>query len=58
MTTPALSSGQEILCRDDTYGSTVMKIVSHKPDKLLSCMAPPENMCEDRQRILMLFSGI
>lgn len=30
--------------KDDTYGSVAMKIVSHQPDKLLSCMASPENV--------------
>lgn len=58
MSIPVLSSGLEILCGDYTYGSMAMKIVSHQPDKLLSCMAPPESICEDWQRILMLLSGI
>lgn len=48
MTTPALSSGQEILCRDVTYNTMVVKIVSHQPYKLLSCIASPENICENK----------
>lgn len=58
MTTPAISSDQEILSRDDTHGSMVMKIVSQPLDKLLSCLTPLENICENRERILMLFSSI
>lgn len=55
--TVIFSSGQEILRRDYVYVFMVMKITSHQLDKLLSCMAPPENICENRQRILMLFSS-
>lgn len=30
--------------KGDTYGSVVMKIVPHQPDKLLLCMAPLESI--------------